>query len=189
LIKLRNRLPRDRRSASMSTSPDADAVRLRIPSKWTQPIPPRADENIKLVQRKIDQNLKLAQPGVPAADPADRLRLPGSPGLMAQLGLPRQAPAAGVPVESSAPAEHVDEPAPDDFEARQREERLAKQWEDVTARLVRDFAPAGGADADAVLAHIEEQRSLLADATVRDYLPVLVDRAVRRLLTPDERRS
>ena len=63
---------------------------------------------------------------------------------------------------------------------------MAKQWEDVTARLCRDFAPAGGADTEIVLAHIAEQRQVLDSATVRDYLPVLVDRAVRKLLSPDE---
>jgi hypothetical protein len=174
----------------MSTSPGADTLRLRISSKQAQPVPPRADENIKLVQRKIDQNLKLAQPGVSASDPADRLRLPGSPGLMARLAQPREAPADEVPGGRPAPGEHAAGPAtPDDVEARAREERLAKQWEDVTARLLRDFAPAGGADAEAVLAHIAEQRSLLAAATVRDYLPVLVNRAVRRLLTPEQPRS
>jgi hypothetical protein len=72
--------------------------------------------------------------------------------------------------------------------ARAWAERMAKQWEDVTARLLRDFAPAGGSGAEAVLAHIAEQRSALDSATVRDYLPVLVDRAVRRLLDPDEAR-
>lgn len=165
----------------MSTSPDADAVRLRISSKRTQPTPPRADENIKLVHRKIDQNLKPAQPGVMAGDPADRMRLPGSPSVMAQLAQPREA------TQNEAPTEHTDEP--DDVLARANEERIAKQWEDVTARLLRDFAPAGGADADAVLAHITEQRAALDSATVRDYLPVLVDRAVRRLLGSDQPES
>lgn len=165
----------------MSTSPEVDAVRSRISSKWTQPIPPRADENIKLVQRKINQNLKFAQPGVTASDPADRVRLPGSPSLMAQLGQPLQA------ATNEGPSEHADEPADsDDWLARASEERMANQWEHVTARLLRDFAPAGGPDADAVLAHIAEQRTALDEATVRDYLPVLVERAVRRLLTPEE---
>jgi hypothetical protein len=165
----------------MSTSPEVDAVRSRISSKWTQPIPPRADENIKLVQRKIDQNLKLAQPGVTAGDPANRMRLPGSPSLIAQLAQPRQASTTGVP------SERADDPAdPDDGLARAWEVRMANQWENVTARLLRDFAPAGGADADAVLAHIAEQRTVLDSATVRDYLPVLVERAVRKLLAPDE---
>jgi hypothetical protein len=35
-------------------------------------------------------------------------------------------------------------------------------------------------------AHIAEQRTILDSATVRDYLPVLVERAVRKLLTPEE---
>lgn len=167
----------------MSTSPEADAVRSRISSKWTQPIPPRADENIKLVQRKIDQNLKLAQPGVAAGELSARMRLPGAPDLMAQLGQPRQAPTAVVADRPAGPGEPAEE---DDFLARAREERIAKQWEDVTKRLLRDFAPDGGADADAVLGHVAEQRAVLDSATVRDYLPVLVDRAVRRLLEPDE---
>jgi hypothetical protein len=73
----------------------------------------------------------------------------------------------------------------DDFLARANAERLAKQWEDVTARLLRDFAPGGGADAEMVQRHIAEQRRQLDSATVRDYLPVLVDKAVRRLLDPE----
>jgi hypothetical protein len=163
----------------MSTSPEVDGVRPRISSTWTQPIPPRADENIKLVQRKIDQNLKLAQPGVTAGDPADRMRLPGSPSLMAQLAQPRQDSKNGVP------GERADEPAdPDDAVARAQERRMASQWENVTARLLRDFAPAVGSDV--VLAHVAEQRTVLDSATVRDYLPVLVERAVRKLLTPEE---
>ncbi|WP_433277951.1 three-helix bundle dimerization domain-containing protein [Pseudonocardia xinjiangensis] len=159
----------------MSTSPEVDGVRPRISSTWTQPIPPRADENIKLVQRKIDQNLKLAQPGVTADGPADRMWLPGSPALMAQLAQPRQDPNNGVPGE---PAD------PDDAVARAQERRMASQWENVTARLLRDFAPTVGSDV--VLAHIAEQRTVLDSATVRDYLPVLVERAVRKLLTPEE---
>ena len=63
---------------------------------------------------------------------------------------------------------------------------MAKQWEDVTARLCRDFAPAGGADVEVVLQHIAQQRRQLDSATVRDYLPVLVEKAVRRLLDPDQ---
>jgi hypothetical protein len=168
----------------MSTSPEMDAVHSRISSKWTQPIPPRADENIKLVQRKIDQNLKLAQPGVTAGDPDNRMRLPGSPSLMAQLAQLRQTSKSGVP------SERTDEPAdPGDVLARAWEVRMASQWENVTARLLRDFAPAGGAEADAVLLLIAEQRTNLDSATVRDYLPVLVERAVRRLLAPDENGS
>jgi hypothetical protein len=46
----------------------------------------------------------------------------------------------------------MDLPEPVDVLARARERRLAQQWEDVTARLLRDFAPAGGPDAEAVLA-------------------------------------
>jgi hypothetical protein len=61
---------------------------------------------------------------------------------------------------------------------------MASQWENVTARLLRDFAPAVGSDV--VLAHVAEQRTVLDSATVRDYLPVLVERAVRKLLTPEE---
>jgi hypothetical protein len=37
-----------------------------------------------------------------------------------------------------------------------------------------------------VLQLIAEQRQQLDSATVRDYLPVLVDKAVRRLLDPEE---
>jgi hypothetical protein len=73
----------------------------------------------------------------------------------------------------------------EDFLAKASAERMAKQWEDVTARLLRDFAPDGGADADRVLLLIAEQRTELDSATVRDYLPVLVDKAVRRLLDPE----
>jgi hypothetical protein len=165
----------------MSTSREDDAVRSRISSKLTQPIPPRADENIKLVQRKIDQNLKLAQPRISTGDPGNRLELPGSPILMAQVTQPRERAVGEVPVV------RADEVAdPDSTLAQASEIRMANQWKSVTQHLLRDFAPDGGADADVVLAHIAEQRRILDSAMVRDYLPVLVDRAVRQLLAPDE---
>jgi hypothetical protein len=88
---------------------------------------------------------------------------------------------AVLPAPATAP-----EPDEDDFLAKANAERLAKQWEDVTARLLRDFAPGGGTDAERVLRHIAEQRKELDSATVRDYLPVLVDKAVRRLLDPED---
>jgi hypothetical protein len=102
---------------------------------------------------------------------------------MARLGqlAPSGLAAAKGPASATAPP-----PDEDDFLARANAERLAKQWEDVTARLLRDFAPNGGADAERVLQHIAEQRKELDSATVRDYLPVLVDKAVRRLLDPED---
>jgi hypothetical protein len=167
-------------------------------SRWAQPVPRRTDENLKLVHRKIDRNLKSGGPLVdntPRVDPrSDRPILPGAPSLMARVV---QLAVAGVAASAPAPAETPPRAAvgeatagasddEDDFLARAREERMAKQWEDVTARLCRDFAPGGGADVEAVLEHIAYQRRVLDSATVRDYLPVLVERAVRRLLDPNE---
>ncbi|GAA1170754.1 three-helix bundle dimerization domain-containing protein [Pseudonocardia alaniniphila] len=172
-------------------------------SRWAQPVPRRTDENLKLVHRKIDRNLKSGGPLVdntPRVDPrSDRPILPGAPTLMARLvqlagaraGVDVAGGAAPAPAEASprtvvagAAAGAPDDE--DDFLARAREERMAKQWEDVTARLCRDFAPGGGAEVEAVLEHIAHQRRVLDSATVRDYLPVLVERAVRRLLDPNE---
>jgi hypothetical protein len=189
----------------MSTSPEPDAARSPRVPRWTQPVPTRADQNLKLVQRKIDQNLKPDQPGGDVSALAARMRLPGLPHLMAQLVQPgeirhnlQDAPPVQAPqiVPTNAEATNTDEPETphepettdetDDFLAKAWEERMAKQWEDVTARLCRDFAPNGGEETEMVLRHIEEQRRLLDDATVRDYLPVLVDRAVRKILSPDE---
>ncbi|MHA6620627.1 three-helix bundle dimerization domain-containing protein [Pseudonocardia sp. DLS-67] len=155
-------------------------------SRWAQPVPRRTDENLKHVHRKIDRNLKSGAPLVdngPLLDPESRQpRLPGAPSLLAGLGrLTASGPAAKAP---AAPRDGDEDE--DDFLARANAERLAKQWEDVTARLLRDLAPNGGADADRVLHHIAEQREGLDSATVRDYLPVLVDKAVRRLLDPEE---
>lgn len=150
-------------------------------SRRAQPVPRRTDENLKHVHRKIDRNLKPGGSLVdnsPLLDPeSGRPRLPGAPGLMARL-----ASVAAAPADAKAPS--AAPPADDDFLARANAERLAKQWEDVTARLLHDFAPDGGADAEQVLRRIAEQREELDSATVRDYLPVLVDKAVRRLLDP-----
>jgi hypothetical protein len=155
-------------------------------SRWAQHVPRRTDENLKHVHRKIDRNLKSGAPLVdnaPLIDPESRQpRLPGAPSLMARLDrLTSSGPAATASPAPATPAEGDD----DDFLARANAERLAKQWEDVTARLLRDFAPEGGADTERVLRYIAEQRQELDSATVRDYLPVLVDKAVRRLLDPD----
>jgi hypothetical protein len=161
-------------------------------SRWAQPVPRRTDENLKHVHRKIDRNLKSGAlvDNAPRLDPESRrMNLPGAPSLMArvvQLAAPRpggvEAPArSAVAAPATAPP-----PDEEDFLAKAWAERMAKQWEDVTARLLRDFAPDGGADADRVLQLIAEQRLELDSATVRDYLPVLVDKAVRRLLDPEE---
>ncbi len=163
----------------MTSSTGSAPERSNSSSRWAPPIPPRTDENLKHVHRKIDRNLKSGDPFVdnsPLLDPESRRpRLPGAPDLMARLG---QLTAAG-PADAKAPAPPDGD---DDFLARANAERLAKQWDDVTARLCRDFAPDGGSDTDTVLRHIAEQRKELDSATVRDYLPVLVDKAVRRLL-------
>jgi hypothetical protein len=156
-------------------------------SRWAQPVPRRTDENLKHVHRKIDRNLKAGGPSVdnaPVLDPESRQpRLPGAPSLMARLG--QLAPSGPAAAKAAAPATAAP-PDEDDFLARANAERLAKQWEDVTARLLRDFAPNGGDDAERVLRQIAEQRKELDSATVRDYLPVLVDKAVRRLLDPED---
>ncbi|OZM82719.1 three-helix bundle dimerization domain-containing protein [Pseudonocardia sp. MH-G8] len=168
------------------TSPTGSEPGLPTPSsRWTQPGPSRTDENLKHVHRKIDQNLQSRVPLVdnaPGVDPRSaRPVLPGAPGLMARVAQREpgdEAPAAG-------PAGDAPE-TDDDVLAKAWEERMAMQWEDVTSRLCRDFAPAGGADAEVVLQHIAQQRRQLDSATVRDYLPVLVERSVRRLLDPEE---
>jgi hypothetical protein len=161
-------------------------------SRRAQPLPRRTDENLKHVHRKIDRNLKSGGPLVdnaPRLDPeSQRVSLPGAPSLMARLiQLTESGPADPEAPARSAVAAPATTPPPeeDDFLARAWAERMAKQWEDVTARLLRDFAPNGGADADMVLRHIAEQRQALDSATVRDYLPVLVDKAIRRLLDPE----
>ena len=165
----------------MTPSTGSAPERPSTSSRWAQPTTRRTDENLNHVHRKIDRNLKSGSPYVdnsPLVDPESRLpRLPGAPSLMSRLGtLTAQAPA-------TAPTPPPEDD--DDFLARANAERLAKQWEDVTARLLRDFAPGGGADAEVVQRHIVEQRRQLDSATVRDYLPVLVDKAVRRLLDPE----
>ncbi|TWF77833.1 hypothetical protein FHX44_113748 [Pseudonocardia hierapolitana] len=170
----------------MTSSTGSAPQRSNASSRWAQPVPRRTDENLKHVHRKIDRNLKSGGPLVdngPLLDPGSRQpRLPGAPSLMARLGHLAATAPTGTTVH--APATTA-EPGGDDFLARANAERLAKQWEDVTARLLRDFAPNGGTDAERVLRYIAEQRKELDSATVRDYLPVLVDKAVRRLLDPD----
>ncbi|MGH8964983.1 MAG: three-helix bundle dimerization domain-containing protein [Actinomycetes bacterium] len=159
----------------MTSSTGPTPERWIPPPRWTQPGPPRTDENLKHVHRKIDRNLKS---GIPRVDNLPQ-NLAGAPNLMARL-------APGVAVETPARPVRAEGSTDEDFLAKAWEERMAKQWEDVTARLCRDFAPNGGAETDAVLTLIAEQRRQLDSATVRDYLPVLVDKAVRRLLDPDE---
>jgi hypothetical protein len=152
-------------------------------------VAPRTDENLKHVHRKIDRNLKTGGPLVdnaPRFEPlSERRSLPGAPDLMARVTQTAATPTAAARTAVAVAPHHENENEDDDFLARAHAERMAKQWEDVTARLCRDFAPEGGADVDVVLRHIAEQREQLDSATVRDYLPVLVDRAVRRLLDPD----
>jgi hypothetical protein len=170
-------------------SPNGPAPeRPDLSSRWSQPVPRRTDENLKHVHRKIDRNLKSGSPLVDNSPQFDRLTqrvsLPGAPSLLARLDRladrPGTAPAPSGSDEAAQP-----EGTDDDVLARAWEERMAKQWEDVTSRLLRDFAPDGGTDAETVLQHIAQQRRQLDSATVRDYLPVLVDKAVRRLLDPD----
>jgi hypothetical protein len=151
-------------------------------SRWAKPVPRRTGENLKHVHRKIDRNLESGPlvDNAPRLDPASlRVSLPGAPSLMARIAQPAGSAPGDVQVLATAPP-----PEEEDFLAEASAERMAKQWEDVTARLLRDFAPDGGADGERVLQLIAEQRTELDSATVRDYLPVLVDNAVRRLLDP-----
>jgi hypothetical protein len=173
------------------TSPTGSAPeRSNSSSRWTQPIPRRMDENLKHVHRKIDRNLKSGPlvDNAPRLDPESRrISLPGAPSLMARVVQLATAGGGGqAPARSAVAAPATAPPPEEDFLAKAWAERMAKQWEDVTARLLRDFAPDGGSDADRVLQLIAEQRQQLDSATVRDYLPVLVDKAVRRLLDPEE---
>lgn len=73
----------------------------------------------------------------------------------------------------------LDAPSPAD--------RMAQQLVDVADRLCREFAPAGGAGADAVRRQVREAREGFGSPTVFDYLPVLVERDVRHRLGPDRR--
>lgn len=157
-------------------------------SGWTQPNTLGADPNLHTVHRKFASTHR------PATSPA--LATPDKPPVSVSTAPPAvgaEEPRTDPPAEPSDAASDVVAPAgaeavtvtPDAIEeANQR--RIAKQWEDVVARLCRDFAPAGGADRKRVLAQIAQQRAQLDSAIVRDYLPVLVDRAVRRIYAPDD---
>jgi len=149
-------------------------------SGWTQPNLPGTDRNLQTVHRKFDSGRRPATG--PALTTPDRSPAGGSttPPAAGAEEHPMVLPAApsDAPANAGAAAQDAVEQA--------HERRLAKQWEDVVDRLCRDFAPSGGADRKAVLTQIAQQRAQLDTATVRDYLPVLVDRAVRRIYAPDE---
>jgi|GEM_PF-3595819 len=156
-------------------------------SGWTQPNPLGADQNLHTVHRKFESghrpvtSLPLTTPDKP---PASASTAPPAVGAEEHRADPTAAPsdaASDVVAPAGAEAATV---TPDAIE-QANERRIAKQWEDIVARLCRDFAPAGGADRKRVLAQIAQHRAQLDSATVRDYLPVLVDRAVRRIYAPD----
>lgn len=149
-------------------------------SGWTQPDLPGTDRNLLTVHRKFDSGRRPGAgpaPTTPDRPPAGDSTTPPAAGVEEHRTVPPATP-SDAPADAGEVAQDVVDQA--------HERRLAKQWEDVVDRLCRDFAPAGGADRKAVLARIAQQRAQLDSATVRDYLPVLVDRAVRRIYAPDE---
>ena len=61
-------------------------------------------------------------------------------------------------------------------------DHVARQLKAVAERLCREFAPAGGAAAAEIRAQVREARHEFGSPPVVAYLPVLVERTVRRRL-------
>jgi hypothetical protein len=61
-------------------------------------------------------------------------------------------------------------------------EVLARQLVEVGDRLCREFAVAGGPDAEAVRRRVREARAAFGSPRVTAYLPVLIERQVRHEL-------
>lgn len=59
-------------------------------------------------------------------------------------------------------------------------EHVRQQLDAVADRLCREFAPAGGPAAEAIRDRCREARAAYGSPAVIAYLPVLVERAVRR---------
>lgn len=151
-------------------------------SGWTQPNLLGTDQNLNTVHRKFEtRHRSVTSPALTTPDTP-----PASASTAAGTEEHRAVPPAASDAEPNAVAV-ADAGAvtvtPDAID-QANERRIAKQWEDIVARLCRDFAPDGGADRKLVLAQIAQQRAQLDAAAVRDYLPVLVDRAVRRIYAP-----
>jgi len=159
-------------------------------SGWTQPNPPGADQNLHTIHRKFANTHRPVTNPTPTTPDKPPISPSTAPPAEEAEQHPADPPAepsdAAADVAAPADAETVTVTVTPDTIEQANERRIAKQWEDVVARLCRDFAPAGGADRKRVLAQIAQQRVQLDSATVRDYLPVLVDRAVRRIYAPDD---
>jgi hypothetical protein len=65
---------------------------------------------------------------------------------------------------------------------RAQAEHVARQLEAVADRLCREFCPGGGAAADEIRTQVREARDAFGSPNVVAYLPVLVERTVRRRL-------
>ena len=70
------------------------------------------------------------------------------------------------------------QPAFDDAEDRQ----VAQQLRDTEARLLDQYAGRAGVTADRVMQVIASVRERFADARIRSFLPILVERAARQEL-------
>jgi hypothetical protein len=62
-------------------------------------------------------------------------------------------------------------------------DKVAQQLAEMTDRLCREFAPAGGAAAEVVRGQVTEVRAGFGSPKVLTYLPVLVERSVRHRLS------
>jgi hypothetical protein len=62
-------------------------------------------------------------------------------------------------------------------------DKVAQQLVEMTDRLCREFAPAGGAAAEVVRGQVTEVRAGFGSPKVLTYLPVLVERSVRHRLS------
>jgi hypothetical protein len=62
------------------------------------------------------------------------------------------------------------------------ERQVAQQLRDAEARLMADYAERAGMAAERVEQVISSVRARFADARIRSFLPILVERAARREL-------
>lgn len=74
--------------------------------------------------------------------------------------------------------------APMDAERQAQADHVERQLAAVADRLCREFAPAGGPGAATIRDRCLEARAAYGSPRVIAYLPILVERAVRRGLGP-----
>lgn len=79
---------------------------------------------------------------------------------------------------------HIEEPAEEPAdEARQVQvDHVGRQLAAVAERLCREFAPGGGAAAESIRDQVRDARDAFGAPRVIAYLPLLVERTVRRRL-------